>query len=157
MARRRGKRLRGSNSSSLISPTSKDVSQRLNSLPNQREIPVVHHFGPGIYIREVTLPPGTMVLGHCHRYEHLCILQKGTLSVIDGTGSRRLTAPMIFTGPPGSKLVYAHDEVVFQNVFATEETDIETLEDTLVDKTATDDNALLMLQLLEAPEWLSLT
>lgn len=112
-----------------------DTEARMLDMP-QVECPVAHHFGPGIYIREVTIPEGTLVVGHAHKAAHLCILMAGTLRVLDGEGEvRDLVAPFIFTAPPGRKVGYAVEgDVVFQNVFATEETDIDTLEEMLVEK-----------------------
>jgi hypothetical protein len=99
-----------------------------------------HHFGPGVYIREITIPAGTCVIGHAHRGEHLCVLQKGTLAVVDGSGEvRRITAPMIFTAPPGRKVGYApEDDVVFWNVFPNPDDgrDLDAIEARLVDKSA---------------------
>jgi hypothetical protein len=107
----------------------------LLALP-QVDCNLVHHFGPGIYIREVTIPEGTLVLGHPHKAPHLCILMAGTLRVLDGEGEvRDLVAPYIFTAPAGRKVGFAVEgDVVFQNIFATEETDIDRLEEMLVDK-----------------------
>lgn len=109
------------------------IDHDLLALP-QVDCALVHHFGPGIYIREVTIPTGTIVVGHPHKAEHLCILMTGTLRVIDGHGEvRDLVGPYIFTAPPGRKIGFAvAGPVVFQNIFATEETDIDRLEELLV-------------------------
>jgi hypothetical protein len=40
---------------------------RLIDFP-QTDCPVTHHFGPGVYIREVKIPAGSLVLGHKHQY-----------------------------------------------------------------------------------------
>ena len=42
----------------------------------QVHCPVKHHFGSGIYIREVFLPAGTLVLGHAHKEKHITIFFK---------------------------------------------------------------------------------
>lgn len=102
----------------------------------QVECPLVHHFGPGIYLREVTIPEGTLVVGHSHRFSHLCILMSGTLRVLTGDGEvKEWVAPAIFTSPTGRKVLLAvKGPAVFQNLFATEETDVERLEEMLVEK-----------------------
>jgi hypothetical protein len=113
-----------------------DAERQMLAAP-QVEIPTFHYFGPGIYIREIAVPAGTLVIGHSHKAAHLCVLQKGRLAVIDGDGNpHEMVAPHIFTAPPGRKVGYAVDDVVFQNVFATEETDIEKLEEMLIEKSA---------------------
>lgn len=104
----------------------------------QAECPVVHHFGPGIYIREVTLPAGILAIGHAQRFEHLNIMLKGAVVMVDDQGQlKTLRAPLIFTGKPGRKLGYVLEETVWQNVYATEERDVDVLEATYLDKSAT--------------------
>lgn len=100
----------------------------------QVECPVVHHFGPGIYIREVHLKAGTLAVGHAQKYEHLNILLKGVVAMIVDGEVRELHAPMIFTGQPGSKFGYIVEDTVWQNVYATEERDINKLEEMFVEK-----------------------
>jgi len=114
-----------------------DLEAKMLALP-QVECPVVHHFGPGIYIREVTIPAGTLAIGHTQRFEHLNILLKGAVSMIGEDGQIKiLRAPLLFTGPPGRKFGYALEDTIWQNIYATEERDIETLEATFIDKSET--------------------
>lgn len=98
---------------------------------------VIHRFAPGLYIREVTVPAGTMAIGHYQRHEHLNILLKGKVTVMndDGTTSR-LEAPMMFVGKPGRKIGYIEEDMVWQNIYATTETDVEKLEEMILDKAA---------------------
>lgn len=104
----------------------------------QAECPVVHHFGPGIYIREVTLPAGTLAIGHAQRFEHLNIMLTGAVAMIGDDGQIKvLSAPLIFTGKPGRKVGYVLETCVWQNVYATEERDVDKLEATYLDKSAT--------------------
>lgn len=98
----------------------------------QTSVNVVHSFGPGVYIREFTLPPGSCAIGHFHKKPHTCVLLKGTLRLVIEGVVQEFKAPMIFTSGIGSKLGYAVDEVVFLNIFATEERDYETLERDLI-------------------------
>lgn len=102
---------------------------------DQVECNVVHRFSPGIYIREVTVPAGTFAIGHHQNFEHTNIFLKGRVTVLqeDGTTSE-LVAPMIFTGKPGRKIGYIHEDMVWLNVYATDETDIETLESIFLTK-----------------------
>lgn len=96
---------------------------------------VYHHFSPGLYIREVNLPAGIFAIGHHQKTRHLNIMLKGSVSILNNDGSvSKLEAPMIFTGEPGRKCGYVHEDVVWLNVYPTEETDIEKLEETYLDK-----------------------
>jgi len=102
---------------------------------DQVDCPVVHRFGPGVYIREVTLPAGTLAIGHRHKFAHINIVLKGTVLVLNDNGtSSEIEAPFVYTSQPGRKVVLAKTEVVWQNIFATTERDVETLEAYLLDK-----------------------
>lgn len=104
----------------------------------QPDCPVIHRFGPGIYIREVYLPAGILAIGHRQKTEHLNIMLKGKVIMAGDDGKlKTLEAPMIFTGQPGRKVGYIVEDTVWQNVYATEETDVETLEATYLDKSMT--------------------
>ena len=101
----------------------------------QPACPVYHRFGPGIYIREVNMPAGIYAVGHYQRFEHTNVFLKGKVRMIEPDGSTRdLTAPMIFTGKPGRKVGIVLEDVVWLNIYATTETDIETLEETFLDR-----------------------
>ena len=101
----------------------------------QADCPVQHHFGPGVYIREVVLPTGAYVIGHRHKTPHVNIMLEGRLTLFNQDGSRtELTAPQTFVGGAGRKIAYIHETVRWQNVYATDETDVETLETQLLDK-----------------------
>lgn len=112
------------------------LQEYMLSLP-QVKCEVLHRFAPGLYIREVTVPAGTMAIGHYQRNEHLNILLKGKVTVMndDGTTSR-LEAPMMFVGKPGRKIGYIEEDMVWQNIYATTETDVEKLEEMILDKDA---------------------
>lgn len=95
----------------------------------QVSCPVVHRFGPGIYIREVSFLAGTYAIGHHQNFEHVNILLKGSVAMLSDEGlPRELVAPFFYIGKPGRKVGYIREDMVWQNVYATEETDIEKLE-----------------------------
>jgi hypothetical protein len=96
---------------------------------------VRHLFTPGQYTREVTIPADSYIVGHKHRHPHLNIFTKGSgvMVMCDGR-HQELQAPFVFVGQPGRKCGYARTEVVWLNVFATEERDIEKLEEMYFDK-----------------------
>jgi hypothetical protein len=93
---------------------------------------IVHRFGPGVYIREATYPAQTLIVGQEHVGEHINMLLKGSINVLDDNGNlMTLHAPYMFVAKPGSKIGFTLTEVVWQNIYATTETDVETLEKTL--------------------------
>lgn len=108
--------------------------QAMLQLP-QMECSVVHHFGPGVCIREVFMPAGTLAIGHKQKFEHLNIMLRGKVLVANDDGSTQvLTAPMIFTGKPGRKIGYVIEDMVWQNVYATDLKDASAVEDMFVEK-----------------------
>jgi|FLOH01.1.fsa_nt_gi hypothetical protein len=111
-----------------------EVEKKLLSV-EQADCPLYHHFGPGLYIREVHIPAGTMAMGHHQRLPHMNVMIKGRVIMLneDGT-SRELVAPRTFMAPPGRKVGYVLEDVVWQNIYPTDETDVEVLEATYLDK-----------------------
>jgi len=100
--------------------------------------PVVHHFGPGVYVREVHLPAGTLAIGHAQRFAQLNVVLQGAVAMLGDDGQLKIVqAPAIFTGPPGRKFGYVLRDTVWQNIYASEETDIEALENHFLDKSDT--------------------
>lgn len=91
--------------------------------------PVVHRFGPGVYIREVKIPAGTVAIGHHQNFEHMNLFLQGKVSMLDENGNvTTLTAPMSFVGKPGRKIGYIHEDMVWLNIYPTSEQDVEKLE-----------------------------
>jgi hypothetical protein len=93
-----------------------------------------HHFGPGLYIKEITMPAGSVIVGKHHKVEHLCNMMSGRMIIVNPDGSRyELIAPMTFMAKPGRKVAYIIETVIFQNIYSTDETDIKKLENMFVD------------------------
>ena len=119
----------------LLSQKVDHLLAQVEQMP-QTDCQTKHYFGPGIYIREVTMPAGTVVIGKPHRKEHMCVMLQGRMVVVLGDGTKQeLVAPLTFLGSAGRKVAYILETTVFQNILATEETDIEVLENMLVDNT----------------------
>ena len=98
----------------------------------QQEISTIHRFGGGLYIREAHYPKGTLVVGLEHVSEHMNVLLKGSLQVIDTGGApQTLTAPHMFVAKAGSKLGLTLEDVVWQNIYVSNSTDVAYLESTL--------------------------
>jgi hypothetical protein len=105
------------------------------SLP-QTDCPVTHIFGPNLYIREMFIPANTWIVGHKHKHATLNIMVKGRIKVLLGDGTmQELVAPLTFTSAPGRKIAVTSEDTIWQNVWSTEEKDINKLEDMFLDKT----------------------
>lgn len=103
----------------------------------QVECPVTHHFAPDIYVREIFMPAGTVVIGHKHLTEHFNALLKGKCRVIIGEDIQELTAPCVFVSAAGAqKIVNVLEDCIWQTTHANPDntTDIETLESRYVIK-----------------------
>lgn len=101
----------------------------------QAPCPVNHYFGPGIYIREVSMSAGVFAIGHRQTKEHVNIMLKGRVLMLQDDGSTvEMVAPLMFTGKPGRKMGYILEDVVWQNIYATEERDVQVLESMFLDK-----------------------
>lgn len=96
--------------------------------------PVNHHFSDGLYTRELLIPQGTVVLGKVHRKRTLNILATGKMLIMaDGMEEPVLMeAPRTFVTEAGvQKVGVAIADSVWINVFPTEETDLETIEEAI--------------------------
>lgn len=128
-----------------------DLENAMVQMP-QADCSVRHIFSPGTYTREVTIPAGTLAIGHYQRKEHLNVFVKGRVTMLNEDGSKtELVAPMVFTGLPGRKCGYVHEDTIWLNVYPTNETDIETLENTYLDKSLSIEHAkpLLLMDSIE--------
>jgi hypothetical protein len=96
----------------------------------QVSCPVYHRFGPGLYIRELHMVVGTIAIGRIQRFEHMNVFIKGKVRVLNPDGTTDdIEAPMTFVGRPGRKVGMVLEDMIWQNIYATDETDIEKLEE----------------------------
>lgn len=101
----------------------------------QANCPVVHHFGPGLCVREVSMPAGTLAIGHKQKFEHMNVLLKGSVMIVNDDGTTKvLTAPLMFIGKPGQKVGYVLEDLVWQNIYATDLKDVDAIEAHFVEK-----------------------
>ena len=104
----------------------------------QVDCPVVHRFGPGIYIREVSIPAGTLSIGHRQTTTHLNVMLAGRVIMVNEDGTKtEVAAPQTFVAGPGRKIGYILEDMIWQNIYATDETDVEKLEAMFLDKSNT--------------------
>lgn len=97
----------------------------------QVDIPVEHTFSGGVYIRQIFIPKGIILMGKRHRFETCNILVSGELSIYMGEGipTNKVKGPYLFTSQPNTKkLAYCHKDAIFMNIHPTEETDLEKIE-----------------------------
>lgn len=111
-----------------------EIESKMLDMP-QVECSVTHHFGPGIYVREVRIPAGTFSIGHHQNHEHLNVMVQGRVIMLADDGTvQDVRAPQVFVGKPGRKIGLIVEDMIWQNVYATDETDIDKLEATYLTK-----------------------
>lgn len=104
----------------------------------QADCPISHYFGPNLYIREVTIPAGTIAIGHRQRFDHMNIVLTGKMAIIGKDNKVSIIeGPATFMGSPGQKAGYAIETCIWQNVYSTSETDIDKLEEMFYHKDET--------------------
>ena len=118
----------------LVASLLDDVQQFMLT-QEQAECPVVHYFAPGICVREVTMKAGTMAIGQYQKFEHLNVFLKGKVRMLQDDGTfEDVSAPLIYVGKPGKKVGYIIEDMVWQNIYATDLTDIDEIEAYFLDK-----------------------
>ncbi len=91
--------------------------------------PVIHRFTTGLYVREVCIPKGSLVVSHTHKTEHPFVISQGKVSVWSESGGvQHLEAPYTGITKAGTqRVVYAHQDCIWTTFHATTETDPETI------------------------------
>lgn len=103
------------------------LEESMLNLP-QIHCPVRHHFAPGVYAREITIPKGTVLVGAVHKRDNLVVLSTGKLRLMTDAGFTDISAPHTMLCKAGSKnAAVALEDAVWTNFFATEETDPDKL------------------------------
>lgn len=99
----------------------------------QVEMPLTHRFAPGVYAREIFMPKGTFVIGHQHNTEHFNIVLSGEADVYVNDKAERLKAGCVFVSGVGvRKMLHILEDMRWMTIHATDETNVEKLEDMLI-------------------------
>ena len=107
----------------------------------QVEAPLHHAFAPGVYLRQVVMPKGAMIIGHEHKTEHFNIVLSGHASVLMDGEVQEIKAPSIFVSKAGvRKVLLIHETMIWATIHPTNETQIERLEEELIIKSETFQN-----------------
>ncbi len=103
---------------------------------NNDRWPLKHSFSDGIYVREMFIPKGDIIVGKIHKHEHPNFLMKGTVNVFtEGGGQETIVAPCSMISAGGTKrTLYAETDLVWITVHNNPDniTDIPTLENLAV-------------------------
>jgi hypothetical protein len=101
----------------------------------QTECPLKHYFAPGVYVREIFMPAGTIVIGKIHKTEHFNIIQKGRCYLFNEDRSQELLeAPVTFVSKAGKqKVLYICEDMIWSTVHITNERNLDALEAQLIE------------------------
>lgn len=99
----------------------------------QVDLNTAHALSGKVYARTIYIPAGTILTGAEHKKDHINIMQ-GDITVSTDEGMRRLTGHHIIETKAGNKRIgFAHADTVWTTVCYTEFTDIEDIENDLVE------------------------
>jgi hypothetical protein len=124
--------------------------QELPECVGPEAFPLQHSFAKGLYVRQISVPKGVLIISQIHRYSNAAFLLKGDISVFGTEGVYRIQAPASLITPAGTKrAVYHHEDTVFATVHATEETDVKKIEDEIYVKDFSDIDEIINAEFRE--------
>jgi hypothetical protein len=115
-----------------------NLEAKMRELPNVMLgdcYPLEHTFGEGIYVRQITMPAGHLIVSKIHKYAHPYFILRGECSVLTENGVVRLKAPYHGITKAGTKrALYIYEETVWVTVHATHKTNLEEIEEEIIAK-----------------------
>lgn len=104
-----------------------------SNLEEEKSVPYTHHFlDGGVYVRSMFVEKGRLIVGRLHKQESVSIMSQGVMKILDVNGVNTVSAPFISKDKAGMKRVgYALEDCTFINIFKTDCTDLDTIEDEL--------------------------
>jgi hypothetical protein len=98
-----------------------------------------HSFGEGLYVREMNIPAGVLMVTKIHKKAHPLFIIQGDCSILAIDGVHRVQPPFYMITPAGTKrVIYTHADTKLVTVHATLETDLDKIEEEIIAKTFDD-------------------
>ena len=124
----------------IVGAPSREKVERLEALilqTPQVDLKTTHCLSGGIYARTIIIPAGTILTGAAHKKDHINIMQ-GDITVSTDEGMKRLIGQHVMATKAGNKRVgLAHADTIWTTVCHTNLTDIEAIEEELVEESET--------------------
>jgi hypothetical protein len=110
------------------------LQAHLGKLP-QLDCPVTNRFTPGLYIREIFMPKGSLIISKIHKTEHPFIVSKGHAAVwTEESGVVQIKAPHTGITKPGTRrILYIHEDCIWTTFHPTTETDVARIEEQIIE------------------------
>lgn len=70
------------------------------------EIEPEHQFMDGLYLRKIKMPPGSIVVGKTHKKDHVLVIGKGRVRMVNEKGDQDIKGPKMFLCHGGTKRVF---------------------------------------------------
>lgn len=104
------------------------------SVMPQAELVTEHQFSPGMYMRKVFRPAGTLIVGKVHKKRHFFLCAKGEIIAWTEGGMKRLQAGDIVESQHGTKRVtLAVTDAIGITIHRTDLTDLDEIEAELIE------------------------
>ena len=98
-------------------------------LLDQVEIPVSHEFANGMYVRQITIPKGTLAISAYHKFGQFDIMLTGRMSIITDEGISEIVAPYCKMSNHGLKRFgYAYEDTIWLDVRPLQEMPVDEAE-----------------------------
>ena len=122
----------------LPTHVSREQIERLQAemmvMPQTQNLVTEHQFSPGMYMRKVFRPAGTLIVGKVHKKPHFFLCAKGTIIAWTEGGMKRLEAGDIVESQPGTKRVtLAVTDAIGITIHRTDLTDLDEIEAELIE------------------------
>lgn len=102
---------------------------------DNEKCPLKHNFGDELYVREIFMPKGMLIVSKIHKYKHPYFILKGEVSVISDEGSVRIKAPYYNMTPRNTKrALYIHEDTIWVTVHKTNKTVLSEIEEEIIEK-----------------------
>jgi len=121
----------------LSTHVSREQIERLQSemaVMPQAELVTEHQFSPGMYMRKLSRPAGTLIVGKIHKKPHFFLCAKGEIIAWTEGGMKHLKAGDIIESQPGTKRVtLAVTDAIGITIHRTDLTDLDEIEAELIE------------------------
>ena len=119
-----------------------DFEEEMSKLPDVKfgddAYPLKHSFADGIYVREINVPKGELIVTKIFKQSHAMFLLKGKCSILTVEGVKKIEAPFHMITAVGTKrIIYTHEDVVWVTVHNNSDNskDLNLIENKVIAKT----------------------